>query len=86
MRGLGDEGELCCLLWVGIGEGAKGHLLSRNTLYLEADTQPQYTQLNMDEEGVQALSLQKTEIGTSKVGFLLIRAKVYGYAFFLPSC
>lgn len=51
---------------------------------MAAEAQPQCVQINMDEEGIQALSLQKMEIGTSKVGFLL--TKGLWVCFFLPSC
>lgn len=65
---------LCSLLWVGVREG---RLPSRHTLYLEVEAQPQYTQLNKDEDGTQALSLQKMDSEASKVGFhfLLTEAK-----------
>lgn len=68
----------------------RGHLPSRHTLYLEVGAQPQCTQLNKDEDGTQALSLQRMESEASKVGFhfLLTEAKALWYAFFfsLPSC
>lgn len=64
----------------------KGHLPSRSPLYLKAEAQPQCIQINADEEGIQTLSLQKIKIGTSKVGFLLTKAKGLWVCFFLPCC